>query len=69
MFLTKTKMAFSGLSLILFLTTKINWPTVRSAGTRYLQKQKLLTFTYSDVNLNLNQNMGTYRPSTLLYSI
>lgn len=32
-------MAFSGLSLMRFLMTYTNWPTVRSAGTRYLQSQ------------------------------
>lgn len=40
MFFTKIKMAFSALSLILFLTTYTNCPTVRSAGTRYLQSYK-----------------------------
>ena len=34
--LMKTKMAFSGASLMRFRTTYTNWPTVRSAGTRYL---------------------------------
>ena len=34
---TKMKMAFSALSLILFRITYTNWPTVRSAGTRYLK--------------------------------
>lgn len=34
---TKTKMAFSASSLILFRMTNTNWPTVRSAGTKYLQ--------------------------------
>jgi len=38
-FLTKTKMAFSAPSLILFLTTYTNWPMVRSAGTRYLKRR------------------------------
>jgi NADH pyrophosphatase NudC (nudix superfamily) len=33
---TKMKIAFSALSLIRFLTTYTNCPTVRSAGTRYL---------------------------------
>lgn len=32
---TKMKMAFSGDSLILLRITYTNWPTVRSAGTRY----------------------------------
>jgi len=40
MFFTKMKMAFSGLSLILFRTTYTNCPTVKSAGTRYLQSSK-----------------------------
>jgi hypothetical protein len=40
MFFTKMKIAFSGLNLILFRTTYTNWPTVRSAGTRYLQSSK-----------------------------
>jgi hypothetical protein len=40
MFLTKMKMAFSGLSLILFRTTYTNCPTVKSAGTRYLHSSK-----------------------------
>lgn len=40
MFFTKMKIAFSGLSLILFLTTYTNCPTVKSAGTRYLQSSK-----------------------------
>ena len=35
MLLTKMKMAFSGLSLILFLMTYTNCPAVRSPGTRY----------------------------------
>lgn len=34
---TNMKMAFSALSLILFRITYTNCPTVRSAGTRYLQ--------------------------------
>ena len=33
--MTKMKMAFSGLSLILFLMTYTNCPAVRSPGTRY----------------------------------
>lgn len=37
MFATKTNMAFSALSLILLRTTYTNCPTVKSAGTRYLQ--------------------------------
>lgn len=37
MFLTNTNMAFSGLRFTLFLTTYTNCPTVKSAGTRYLQ--------------------------------
>ena len=41
MFFTKMKIAFSGLSLILFRTTYTNWPTVRSAGTKYLLIPKL----------------------------
>lgn len=36
MFLTKTKIAFSALSLILLRTTYTNCPTVRSSGMRYL---------------------------------
>jgi len=40
MFFTKMKIAFSGLNLILFRTTYTNWPTVRSAGTKYLQSTK-----------------------------
>jgi hypothetical protein len=36
-FFTKMKIAFSALSLIRFRTTYTNCPTVRSAGTRYLQ--------------------------------
>lgn len=38
-FLTNIKMAFSGLTRIRFLITYTNWPTVRSAGTRYLGRQ------------------------------
>lgn len=34
--LTKIKMAFSGSSLIRFRITYTNWPTVKSAGTKYL---------------------------------
>lgn len=34
---TNMKIAFSALSLILFRITYTNWPTVKSAGTRYLQ--------------------------------
>ena len=36
-FCTNMKIAFSGLTLILFLITYTNCPTVRSDGTRYLQ--------------------------------
>ena len=36
-FLTNMKIAFSGLTFIRFRITYTNWPTVRSAGTRYLQ--------------------------------
>lgn len=32
---TKMKMAFSGESLMRLRMTYTNWPTVRSAGTRY----------------------------------
>jgi hypothetical protein len=39
-FFTKMKIAFSTLTLILFLTTYTNCPTVRSAGTRYLQSDE-----------------------------
>jgi hypothetical protein len=35
MLLTKTKMACSGLTLIRLRMTYMNWPTLRSAGTRY----------------------------------
>lgn len=34
---TNMKMAFSGLTLMRFRMTYTNWPTVRSAGTRYLR--------------------------------
>lgn len=34
--MTNMKIAFSGLTLILLRITYTNWPTVRSAGTRYL---------------------------------
>ena len=37
-FLTNMKMAFSGDTFILLRMTYTNWPTVRSAGTRYLRK-------------------------------
>lgn len=37
MSLINMKMAFSGGSIILFLITYTNCPTVRSAGTRYLR--------------------------------
>ena len=48
-FFTKTNIAFSALSLILFRTTYTNCPTVKSAGTRYLQleKQKALKPWYN----------------------
>jgi len=36
-FLTNMKMAFSGLTFIRLRMTYTNWPTVRSAGTRYLR--------------------------------
>lgn len=35
MLLTNTKMACSGLTLIRLRITYMNWPTLRSAGTRY----------------------------------
>ena len=38
-FFTNMKMAFSGLTLILLRMTYTNCPTVRSAGTRYLQDE------------------------------
>lgn len=44
-FLTNMKIAFSGLTLILLRMTYTNWPTVRSAGTRYLI-YKATAFTY-----------------------
>lgn len=34
--LINTKMAFSGASLMRLRTTYTNWPTVKSAGTKYL---------------------------------
>jgi hypothetical protein len=34
--LTNRNSACSGCNLILFLTTKSSWPTVKSSGTRYL---------------------------------
>jgi hypothetical protein len=54
-FFTKMKIAFSALSLILFLTTYTNCPTVRSAGTRYLQSydnQNSLLLTMVDTTHN-----------------
>lgn len=50
MFFTKMKIAFSGLSLILFRTTYTNWPTVRSAGTKYLLIPKF------QINFHLKNN-------------
>jgi hypothetical protein len=49
-FFTKMKIAFSGLSLILFRTTYTNWPTVRSAGTKYLLIPKF------QINFHLKNN-------------
>ena len=46
-FLTKTNIAFSAPSLILFRTTYTNCPTVKSAGTRYLQSRKEKSITTS----------------------
>ena len=41
-FLTNMKMAFSGLTFIRLRMTYTNWPTVRSAGTRYLRTERPL---------------------------
>lgn len=45
-FLTNMKMAFSGLTFIRLRMTYTNWPTVRSAGTRYLRTGRQLRFEY-----------------------
>lgn len=43
---TNMKIAFSALSLILLWITYTNWPTVKSAGTRYLQFSRFRSLTH-----------------------
>lgn len=65
MFLTKMNIAFSGLNLILFRTTYTNWPTVKSAGTRYLHSSQWGTF-----NFRSNKKNGkTWRMNTKCMNI
>lgn len=57
-FLTKMKIAFSGPSLILFRTTYTNWPTVRSAGTRYLHSSKPRTNNFITCYAKNSKHLG-----------
>jgi len=57
---TKMKMAFSGESLIRFLITYTNCPTVKSAGTRYLRPTRQKEVRYWDY---LTDRQGGVRAS------